>query len=94
MKRQDEGVTDLGKEVGGALHIVHIDFPPGKVLFSFGRCNQIRSTLIDTVDGIQQSGMVSAILFVTPLMFRAVKGLTFSLLQPSPDMLCCTATPL
>lgn len=60
MKRQDEGVTYLGKEVGRVLHIVHKDFPPGKVLFSFGRCNQIRSMLMDTVDGIQQSSMVCA----------------------------------
>jgi len=72
MKRQDEGVTSLGKEVGGVLHTVHTDFPPGKVLFSFGRRNQIRSMLSDAVNGTQQSHMVSAILFVTPVMLRVV----------------------
>lgn len=72
MKRQDEGVTYLGKEVGRVLHIVDVDFPPGKVPFSFSRCNHIRSRLMDTVDGIQQSSMVCAIPFVTPVMFRVV----------------------
>lgn len=60
MKRQDEAVTYSGKEAGRVLHIVHVDFPPGQVLFSFGRCNQIRSMLMDTVNRIQQSSMVCA----------------------------------
>lgn len=58
MKRQNEGLTYLGKEVGRVLHTVHTDFPPRKVLFGFSRYNLIRSTLTDAVDGIQQSSTV------------------------------------
>lgn len=63
-------MTYLGKEVGRVLHIVHVDFPPGKVPLSLRRCNQVRSTLMDTVDGIQESSMVCAILLVTLVTFR------------------------
>lgn len=68
MKNHDDRVMYLGNKVGRVLHIVHIDCPPGKVSFSFSTCNQIRSTLMDTIDGTQQSSLVCAILFVTSVI--------------------------
>lgn len=92
MKRQDEGVAYLGKDVGRVLHILHVDFPPGKVLFSFSRCNQIRSTLTNTVD-VAQHGLCHPICnnsHVQSCADSSRKRLTFS----SPDFLTCTTTPL